>query len=341
MKKWTVMLIPHDRGNTRSLHVYSFQVWFVVCALTGLSFTTAFLYQRHVVIAREASALKQTNRLLVQVKDKTSAPAGLSDQERADIERQIRAEYEARDAAITSELTDLYDVEAQLRKINVLPPRANSIVAGSLATKNSASKDAEGGKGGPAGGALSGYVLTNDALYRPPHLIYGMRRPTADMIIQEIKMRKYSLADLLTSVLAQRDQLARMPALWPSLSPDRRLSSGFGFRRDPFNSAISHHDGADVSAAYGSPVIATGKGRVLFAGWDGEYGNLVRIAHSDGIETWYGHMSELVVSAGDAIEKGQIIGKVGSTGRSTGAHIHYEVRIKGTPVDPVPYLIGR
>jgi murein DD-endopeptidase MepM/ murein hydrolase activator NlpD len=340
MKKWTVMLIPHDRGNTRSLHVYSFQVWFVVCALTGLSFTSAFLYQRQVAVAREVNALKQTNRQLASVKEKAPTPTGLTDQERADIERQVRAEYEARDAAITSELTDLYDVEAQLRKINVLPPRPNSFVAGSLTNKKAAAKDAEGGKGGPSGDTLASFVPSNDAMYRPPQFIYGLSKPSADDIVKEINIRTASLNDLLASVQARRDQMARMPALWPSLSPDRRLSSGFGYRKDPFTSAISLHDGADVSAPYGSPVIATGKGKVVASGWDGEYGNMVRIAHSDGIETAYGHMSELLVNAGDTVEKGQVIGKVGSTGRSTGAHIHYEVRIKGTPVDPVPYLIG-
>ena len=340
MKKWTVMLIPHDRGNTRSLHVYSFQVWFVVCALIGLSFTSAFFYQRQVSAAREVSSLKQTNRQLAQVKDKAPTPTGLADQERAEIERQIRAEYEARDAAITSELTDLYDVEAQLRKINVLPPRANAFVASGLTGKKSAAKDSEGGKGGPAGDSLTSFAPTNDAMYRPPQFIYGLSKPSADDIVKEINIRTASLNDLLASVQAKRDQMARMPALWPSLNPDRRLSSGFGYRKDPFNASISLHTGADISAAYGSPVIATGKGKVVFAGWDGEYGNMVRIAHSDGIETAYGHMSELLVSAGDTVDKGQAVGKVGSTGRSTGAHIHYEVRIKGTPVDPVPYLIG-
>jgi len=340
MKKWTVMLIPHDRGNTRSLHIYSFQVWFVVCALTGLSFTTTFLYQRQVAMSREVSALKQTNRQLALVKEKVPTPTGLSDQERADIERQVRAEYEARDTAITSELTDLYDVEAQLRKINVLPPKSNSLVTGALMGKKNTAKDSGGGKGGPSVDSLASFAPSDDAMYRPPQFIYGLSKPSADDIVKEINIRTASLNDLLDSVQARRDQLARVPALWPSLSPDRRLSSGFGYRKDPFTAAISLHDGADISAPYGSPVVATGKGKVVFSGWDGDYGNLVRVAHSDGVQTAYGHMSELSVKVGDTVDKGQVVGKVGSTGRSTGAHIHYEVLLKGTPVDPVPYLIG-
>ena len=101
------------------------------------------------------------------------------------------------------------------------------------------------------------------------------------------------------------------------------------------------HSGVDLSAPEGTPVYATAMGVVTGAGWLGSYGLLVELAHADQIQTRYGHLSRLVVSAGDLVEPGQLIGYVGSTGRSTGPHLHYEVRLRGAAIDPLPYMRGQ
>lgn len=113
-----------------------------------------------------------------------------------------------------------------------------------------------------------------------------------------------------------------------------RLSSGFGMRGDPLLGGTRFHGGVDIAAAQGTPVFATSTGTVLSASWGGGYGILVRVSHDGSVETRYAHLSAVAVRAGDAVEAGQVIGYVGSTGRSTGPHLHYETRVKGHPVDP-------
>jgi murein DD-endopeptidase MepM/ murein hydrolase activator NlpD len=117
------------------------------------------------------------------------------------------------------------------------------------------------------------------------------------------------------------------------------FTSGFGVRSDPFHAGAAMHPGIDLSGSYGTPIYATADGTVLRSGWNsGGYGNLVEIDHGRGITTRYGHMSAILVSAGDHITRGQQIGRMGSTGRSTGNHLHYEVRIDGRAVNPIPFM---
>jgi murein DD-endopeptidase MepM/ murein hydrolase activator NlpD len=117
------------------------------------------------------------------------------------------------------------------------------------------------------------------------------------------------------------------------------MMSGYGFRSDPFNHHAAMHPGIDLSGSYGTPIYATADGTVLRAGWNnGGYGNLVEIDHGRGITTRYGHMSAILVSAGEHITRGQQVGRMGSTGRSTGNHLHYEVRIDGHAVNPIPFM---
>jgi murein DD-endopeptidase MepM/ murein hydrolase activator NlpD len=113
-----------------------------------------------------------------------------------------------------------------------------------------------------------------------------------------------------------------------------RVTSGFGERFHPILGYRRMHAGLDLAAAYGSPIVAAADGRVVSAGWHGGYGRLVAIMHSGGIETMYGHMSRIVAEAGSAVRKGEVIGYVGSSGLSTGPHVHYEVLKDGHPVNP-------
>jgi murein DD-endopeptidase MepM/ murein hydrolase activator NlpD len=117
------------------------------------------------------------------------------------------------------------------------------------------------------------------------------------------------------------------------------FTSGYGVRSDPFHAGAAMHPGIDLAGAYGTPIYATADGTVVRAGWNnGGYGNLVELDHGRGITTRYGHMSAILVHAGDHVKRGQQIGRMGSTGRSTGNHLHYEVRIDGRPVKPIPFM---
>lgn len=127
----------------------------------------------------------------------------------------------------------------------------------------------------------------------------------------------------------------------PSDKPVRTaaFTSGFGVRSDPFRAGAALHPGIDLAGPMGTPIYATADGTVQRAGWNsGGYGNLVELDHGRGIATRYGHMSAILVNAGDHITRGQLIGRMGSTGRSTGSHLHYEVRIDGRAVNPVPFM---
>jgi murein DD-endopeptidase MepM/ murein hydrolase activator NlpD len=122
------------------------------------------------------------------------------------------------------------------------------------------------------------------------------------------------------------------------LAGDVDQTSGFGVRMDPFVRALAMHTGLDMRANMGEPVRATAAGKVVSAGWSGGYGKMVEVDHGNGLSTRYGHLSAIDVSEGQTIRVGQIVGKVGSTGRSTGPHLHYETRIDGDPVDPQKFL---
>ena len=127
------------------------------------------------------------------------------------------------------------------------------------------------------------------------------------------------------------------PSIWPVVG---KLESGFGGRHNPFGGrGYEFHTGQDIDAQTGDPVVAGARGTVTFAGVQNGYGNLVVIDHGGGLTSRYGHLSHIDVAQGQTVERGQFIGKVGSTGRSTGPHLHYEIRINDEPVDPLQYLL--
>ena len=140
--------------------------------------------------------------------------------------------------------------------------------------------------------------------------------------------------------------MARMSALEealqgvPQFAPARRdmISSGFGYRRDPFNRRAAMHKGLDFRGATGTPIYAAAKGRVTFVGRKGGYGNTVEITHGNGLMTRYAHLSRFDAKVGDRVKAGETIAKMGSTGRSTGPHLHFEVRINGRAVNPRTFL---
>jgi murein DD-endopeptidase MepM/ murein hydrolase activator NlpD len=140
---------------------------------------------------------------------------------------------------------------------------------------------------------------------------------------------------------AQVERLNRTLSLVPYRKPvigEVEFTSGFGVRSDPFLGRPAMHTGLDFRAGMGDPVRATANGKVVSSGWAGGYGRMVEIDHGNGLSTRYGHLSEIGVKVGDPIRIGQVIGAVGSTGRSTGPHLHYETRIDGEAVDPQKFL---
>ena len=149
--------------------------------------------------------------------------------------------------------------------------------------------------------------------------------------------------DQLTKLIKSKEaMLASIPAIQPISNEDlKRIASGFGFRIDPVYKTPRMHAGLDFTAETGTPVYATGDGVVEIAGSQGDgYGNKVVINHGYGYETLYGHNSKILVHAGEKVKRGQTIALVGSTGKSTGPHCHYEVWKNGVKIDPVNYFFN-
>ena len=156
----------------------------------------------------------------------------------------------------------------------------------------------------------------------------GMATLMAKMGRLEEDMRAYE------AVLRERGYT---PSVWPV---DGTLEGGFGGRRNPFGGpGYEFHSGQDIEAPWGAPVISGASGKVTFVGWQNGYGQLVIVDHGGGLTTRYGHLSHIDVEMNQVVLRGQLLGKVGSTGRSTGPHLHYEVRINDEAVDPLPYLL--
>ncbi|HEX5886176.1 MAG TPA: M23 family metallopeptidase [Pyrinomonadaceae bacterium] len=156
----------------------------------------------------------------------------------------------------------------------------------------------------------------------------GLATLTAKMGRLEEDMRAYE------AILRQRGYT---PTVWPV---EGTLEAGFGGRRNPFSGmGYEFHSGQDIEAPWGAPVVAGASGTVSFVGWQNGYGQLVIVDHGGGLTTRYGHLSHIDVELGQVLSRAQLLGKVGSTGRSTGPHLHYEVRINDQPVNPQQYLL--
>ncbi|MDQ6676468.1 MAG: M23 family metallopeptidase [Acidobacteriota bacterium] len=163
----------------------------------------------------------------------------------------------------------------------------------------------------------------------------GRLTPTMSETLENYNYLRASKLSRLEPSYGQRWQTNIMPSIWPV---DGRLMGGFGSRSDPFSGEGAYHTGVDISAPTGTQIRATADGRVQFAGFYNGYGRLVIIDHGNNYQTYYAHLSSANVTEGQEIRRGQTVGAVGTTGRSTGPHLHYEVRIGSSPVNPYRFL---
>jgi murein DD-endopeptidase MepM/ murein hydrolase activator NlpD len=143
------------------------------------------------------------------------------------------------------------------------------------------------------------------------------------------------LTNVRKDVERQEALAAATPSIWPAHG---WLTGSFGGRPDPFTGEPAFHQGLDISTEKGQPVFATADGRVETAGYTGDYGNLITLKHDFGLTTRYGHLSKFNVKPGETVRRGDVIGYVGSTGRSTGAHLHYEILANGKLINPLQLL---
>jgi murein DD-endopeptidase MepM/ murein hydrolase activator NlpD len=157
-----------------------------------------------------------------------------------------------------------------------------------------------------------------------------------DKLSAEATRQEQSLQELQAYFQDQKSLLASTPSVWPARG---WVTSDFGQRLDPYTAERVMHQGLDIAAPHGKEVYSPSDGTVVFAGLEGGYGNVIVIDHGYGIKTRYGHLSRLMVKAGDRIKRGALIAAVGNTGRSTGPHLHYEVRVNGIPQNPRKFIL--
>ena len=159
-----------------------------------------------------------------------------------------------------------------------------------------------------------------------------------DLLERQVYMQSKSFDEVVDLCRRHDEMLACIPAIQPVANKDlRQTASGYGNRIDPIYKTVKFHAGMDFSAFTGTPVYATGNGVVRKARWEGLYGNCIEIDHGFGYLTRYAHLHKIEVRVGQKVVRGQTIGRVGSTGKSTGPHLHYEVHVKGKVVNPINY----
>jgi murein DD-endopeptidase MepM/ murein hydrolase activator NlpD len=162
-------------------------------------------------------------------------------------------------------------------------------------------------------------------------------RTDVDRLKSEAMSREDSLSELEKLLQTKKEMLIHTPSIWPVHG---WVTSGFGFRTNPFTGLNQMHEGLDISNRIGTPVIAPADGIVSDTGKDFSYGNVVVISHGFGITSRFNHLNKILVSAGQKVKRGDKIAEVGTTGKSTGPHLHYEVRVNGIPVNPARYILN-
>jgi len=178
--------------------------------------------------------------------------------------------------------------------------------------------------------------LEGELSFQDQTIISSMNR-SLDRLKTEVSIQERSFQELVEYLEDQKSLLASTPSIWPVKG---WLTSTFGYRSSPFTGRRELHKGLDIATRSGTPVIAPADGLVVFAGREGGFGNMIIVDHGYGITTRYGHNSSLEAKLGQKIKRGDVIARVGNTGRSTGPHVHYEVAVNGVSVNPSRYILN-
>lgn len=297
-REYTIMIVPHQGKLVRSFSIHIKAVKYGIAALCGLLLFFAGSYINHGYQLKVAQS------------------------DRAELE-QYRQKSGAQQAKLDQLAKETAELQGELERLNQLEADLLGLVRSE--------------QGGP---------VSRSGVDRPAAVYQGQGgpqvKPTADQIaglVQQLKAaakdREQGLKDLQNEFAAVQARKAATPSIWPA---EGDVTSRYGWRQAPIGWGRDWHPGIDIANNYGTPIAATADGQVVESGWNGGYGKMVKIDHGNGIVTIYGHNSENLVSAGAAVKKGDIIAYMGSTGYSTGPHVHYEVQINGNTVNPASFL---
>ncbi len=299
---FTFMLVPHDGKAVKSVRipVNLLKIGAVLCCAILMASVGAFLNYRYTVA--EATSEKAELDALRQT----------NGSQLQQIEQLAKST-----AGLQADMERLNNLDSEVRRMMNLEEATGTSRAGTVRPNLNSTN--QGGQGGP----------------NAKPTVSQLNEVTA-ALKADLKSREESLLELKEQIKAKQSRAAATPSIWPT-SGD--VTSRFGWRGSPFGGGGSDwHPGIDIANGVGTPIVATADGEVTGSGWDGGYGKLIKINHGGGIETLYGHNSQIVAQVGQHVKKGEVIAYMGSTGYSTGSHCHYEIRVNGTAVNPVSFL---
>ena len=304
-KRYYILFVSReDDGALKKVPVPLGYAWaFIAAAVIGLFTITGLAgsYSRMLIKTARFNQLRQDHQNLQQ---------DYAHLEKQAHERDVQA---ASLGSLASEVSALYGFTAG--KLSLSSLHAKPVVTATAPLKDAA-------------------AFNNDSYYKSIDAFYALRNTAMSPVAGSLS----SLGRMTNPLIPGLDDQAFLPTLWPVTGP---ITSSFGERENPFGSSSDEgefHPGIDISGPLGTPIHATADGVVVSAEVVNGYGREVKIDHGHGLETLYGHMSGFAVTAGQSVSRGQIIGYIGHTGRTTGNHVHYEVRIHNTPVNPHKYL---
>jgi len=314
-KRFTFCIIPDANSNVRK-----YQISGLTMLLLPVIFLMACIIAVLFILLFSSSAVK-----IDSLNNQLSASTQHYEQQLADKELLLTSVQSdlidlLEQASLTeTKIAEISELEAQLRELVGMDTKA-AVSISSLLTE-------EGGQGGEE------YPLTDEpiALASTTSRQYSEISEQLDTMIPQLEETKAAIVQYQAIIQVT-------PTIWPTDS--RKVTSLYGNRKDPFTRKSTFHSGLDIGGNSGDPVYSAADGTVTASGRDRVYGNYITINHGRGIQTKYLHLRQRGVEAGDKVVKGQIIGQLGSTGRSTGPHLHYEVLVGGQTVNPEPYIKG-
>lgn len=299
----SIVLVPHSSGNVKVLRFTSFYVKLVVGFVLLITvFIGGGLYISNML--GENKSLKQD---ISELYSNNSEQRQIIDEKSGEVDR-----LKKESSAYKENVND---------KIEEYTKNFNKLTDEYLKDQSSFKTNRSGERNGNS--------FTNDIRNLKVNL---------DDLTQLYSRSDVPIADLTTAETKLVKYLETVPTLWPASG---NITDRFGYRKDPFTRRTKYHEGIDIGADYGSNIRAAASGKVIMSERTGGTGNTVKIDHGRGIITVYGHASKLIAKVGQTVKKGEVIARVGSSGRSTGPHLHFEVHLYGTTVDPLQYLDGR
>lgn len=303
-KEISIIIVPNTRGNVKILKIKITYIYFLISILIFSLISLSFFFVDYSNLKKSLYILSSKNLYtLSDVKDKQIEV----------LDKKV-TEQSAKIDAYLDYISYLSSLEVEIRKIAMIPGVSIDINKLIEQKKKDYSYTVE---------SLAAKVQDNEQKFKSLDL--KAKNIETNLIILREATKEYN------------NIIEHTPNIWPVVGP---IMSDYGWRYHPIYRYLEFHKGVDIDAVEGTPIRAAASGVITRVGWNGGYGLMVEIFHREGVSTIYAHLSKILVSVGQEVKKGEIIGNIGMTGVATDPHLHYEVRIAGSPVDPSPYLPG-